>query len=194
MYFRSTVSGCRMLTLVTAICWIVPAAVAVAEPPADQILTYSIREDPQDEASDVIWRVEIKLEPASIDGHSVGWETTQVVIEKIGSNGAALNTWTDTASAFGTANGLWWVEHTDPEKPALSEFDMLPSTEGTADAEDPNAPGLDYALEGGTCNSSCQQMYGGTGVALTYTLTTEGEEEPEEEEEDEPVEPETLPA
>ena len=192
MYFRSTVSGCRVLALVTAIGLIVPAAGAVADLPADQILTYSIRENPDDEQSDVIWTVEFRLEPVNAIGNSVAWETTQVVIEEIGSNGTTLNEWTDTAPAFGTAGRLWWIEHADPEDPKLTEFDMLPSIDGTTDADDPNNTDLDYEFEGGACDTSCQQMYGGTGVALTYTLTMEGENQPEEDEEDEPAESDLI--
>ncbi|MCP5117621.1 MAG: hypothetical protein GY953_42905, partial [bacterium] len=47
-----------------------------------------------------------------------------------------------------TPDGLWWIEHADPEDPQLGEFDMPPLVSGAAAAQTEPEPDLDYAFEG----------------------------------------------
>ena len=118
------------------------------------------------------------LTAVSTNGASVAWEVTELLLMEVDSNGAAANEWTDFSPAFGTSNGLWWVEHNDPEAAALVEFDMPPWIEGTAEAADENEDDLEYSIGGELCDSSCQELFGGSVSALDYEFTPVGQQTP----------------
>ena len=150
---------------------------------AEEVITYKIREDPQDSSSMVVFEVSLELRALEQDGNSIGWninaaEFTQMVDGKPGS------VWTKAAPL---GNNKWWVEHADPSNPVPEEFDEVPFMQGAAVAGDPNDPDLDYDLEG-FVYTGYPPPYSGKVSSWTYAFTRANETKPAEEGEDEPVE------
>lgn len=155
--------------------------------PPDQNIKYRIREVPTDPQSRVVWDVILRLSAYSSSGNSVKWNVDRAEFIQYDSQGSVIAGWVESSPAPGTPNGLWLVEHVDPEKPLLSEFDSPPLMNGKAVARDANDPDLDYDFEGGP-NLGPSSLYSGNVSAITYRFAHEGEAEPEGEGDDEPAE------
>ncbi len=120
-----------------------PGAVRGVTP--DQIVSFIFHETPTDPNSDVIFTVELSLSAAETEGNSVGWEITQArLVEPLEGEGETV--WVDAEPNVNTADGLWWIEHSDPESPQASEFVEPPLIDGQA--EDPDGVDLNYTFEG----------------------------------------------
>jgi hypothetical protein len=117
----------------------------------------------------------------------VGWEIQTIEFHQ--PLGAKLySVWSEDLP-YVPGDGLWWVDHTDPQDPVRSEFVLPPAMSGTADASEPEVDDLDYELEGETYTPPP----GGPPFSVTASLTYyfamhEDPEDPEEEGEDEPAE------
>ena len=162
---------------------IVPGAIPAttrAELPPDQTVYYKIRETPKDPESDVVFVLQLEVEAVDSDGDWIGWEVTTLEIRKPPGTGQSWTIWTENSPSVDTTDGLWRIEHADPQAPKLSEFLEPPLIEGTVAAEDPSNPDMEYSVDGVVYQAPA--LPGGppfapTG-ALDYVLTYEGEEEP----------------
>lgn len=182
MFLRTT------LTLLTvAALWLVPNA-ANAALPDDMAVEYYIREQPTNEESDVIYEVRLELTAVDRDGDSVAWEITEAQITEVGTNGQGVRAWAEEYPDLSAYDDVWWVEHDDPLDPDTIEFSSPPFFEGTAEARNQGDPDMDYELEGGNCDSSCQSLFDGRVTAFDFELRLVGENDPEEEGDDEPIE------
>ena len=56
--------------------------------------------------------------------------------------------WEDEDPEVDTTDGLWWVEHADPDNPVPSDFVETAPVAGTAIAADPEDPDLDFDVAG----------------------------------------------
>ena len=169
------------------------ATPTLAELPDDYTVTYSIREDPADEQSDVIFQVSVDLKADSVSESVVKWEVAEVRFVQF-DNGVECGAWTKQQPTVTSADGLWHVAHADLEEPDASEFNILPILQGTADA-DVSGDDIDYELAPGAITKTEATMYAGYVAGMTYEFTkdVEPEPEPEADGEDEPQEAEGIP-
>lgn len=158
--------------------------------PGNQTVEYRIRETPTDPDSLVVFVIIMELAPSDSDGNEIGWEITEMEFHQTHRFESECTIWVEESPMVPSADGLWWIEHQDPENPELSEFVMPPLLEGTADAQDPSNPDLHYRLEGVTYAPPPppgRQPFDIT-AALDYQFTLVGEQDPFEEGKEEPVE------
>ena len=153
-------------------------------PPAKFIVCYKTHQDPTDSDSDVEFTLKLSLKSEDQNGPEVGWKPELLHIRQW-SSGSCTATWTKSNPTVPSADGLWWVTHSNVSMPQLSEFDMPPHLASTATASDPNDDDLDYDFEGVTCSSTSPWPI---SVALDYELTLDGAQNPLASGEDEPVE------
>jgi len=159
---------------------------AQADLPDDQAIEYRVRETPNVPESAVVFTITLYLTASDMDNDEVGWEIDEIRFRQLNSQ-PLQRLWIEDSPVVSSPDGLWWVEHADPQDPQIGEFDMPPLLTGTADAEHSEDPDLDYSFEGVAYVSPPPPPFEDT-VALDYTLTLEGEEEPIEEGDDEPAE------
>lgn len=177
---------CSVLAAVVAatiVC--VSSPVAAGDLPPDQHVVYNIREVPSDPQSAVVFDVRLTLSAQSVDGNSVGWRIER--IECWRTIDGVVTVWTENTPALASADGLWWVEHADAAAPQIGEFAAPPLLEGTAVAEDPQQPALDYSLAGVRLAEPSGVPYA-NATALTFALTLANESQPLKAGDDEPVE------
>ncbi len=148
---------------------------------------YNVRETPGDPSSAVIWTIDLALQEKQVDGNDVGWLIDSITISQLNATGQVENTWTELTPTVNSPDGLWWVEHADPQDPKRTEFAQPPLVEGTAIAQDPPDADLDYYLEGVPYEPPPEPPFEVT-AALDYTFTLVGSSEPEGDGDDEPVE------
>ncbi len=170
---RSSVQALLVLAAV-AVC----GSSAWALPP-DQIVTYSFRETPSDPQSDVLITMELYVSARSQSGDDITWKITELHFVETASG----DSWTKSAPNLSD----WVVTHADPNNPAASDFTDPPAMTGTAAADQVINDDLDYDLTLGTCDTTCQSMYGGRVIAAEYSFVA-GTTVIAEEEEEEPVE------
>lgn len=163
------------------------ASNALATLPADQTVYYLIREDPDDAQSDVVFEIELDITAEQGTANAVEWSVTEARFAEIGTNGTAVDSWTDEDPAITSSNGLWWVSHDDVENPDPAEFNVPPHIEGTA-ANDSSGDDLDYAFVNGDLTQAQSGMYNGRVAGLTHSFARIASAEPIVEGENEPVE------
>ncbi len=117
-------------------------------PPLQQVVSHSVYQDPDDPESDLIWMIVTFLTESDSDGDSIGWSVNKIKLFEINAYPTPDREWVDTTPTVDTPDGLWWIEHADPNSPDLAEFDTPPFIDGLADAQDPNDCDLDYEFEG----------------------------------------------
>jgi len=182
--------GTSSTTLVALVALATSQSVALATLPADQAIKYLIHETPTDPASAVVFVAELHLSAQDSAGSDVGWQIDKIVIRQPIGTGSADRVWTESFPSVPTSDGLWWVTHTDPLKPKISEFALPPTLDSTADAADPAYADLDYQLAGVPYISPPppgQPPYQNT-VALDFVFWLVGATQPEEEGDDEVAE------
>lgn len=177
MSISQEVAMLRNAVLSLAVLVALPAA-AHALPP-DQIVTYSFREVPSDPLSDVLITMELHIAAQSLSGDDVTWEITELHFVETASG----DSWTESAPNVGD----WVVTHTDPANPTATDFTDPPVLNGTAPGDHLGNADLDYKLAPGTCDATCQSLYGGSVISVAYKFA-EGTRTIAEEEEEEPVE------
>ncbi|MCH8851429.1 MAG: hypothetical protein IID41_02130 [Planctomycetes bacterium] len=158
-----------------------PAA-AHALPP-DQIVTYSFREVPSDPLSDVLITMELHIAAQSQSGDDVTWKITELHFVETASG----DSWTESARDVGD----WVVTHADPAKLTATDFTDPPTLSGSTSPDQVGNADLDYKLAPGTCDATCQSLYGGSVIGVVYKLA-EGTRIIAEEVEEEPTEVETV--
>ena len=158
-----------------------PAA-AHALPP-DQIVTYSFREVPSDPLSDVLITMELHIAAQSQSGDDVTWKITELHFVET----AIGDSWTERAPDVGD----WVVTHAGPADLTATDFTDPPLLKGTAPADQVGGADLDYKFAPGTCDATCQSLYGGSVIGVVYKFA-EGTRIIAEEVEEEPTEVETV--
>ena len=166
---------------------------ASAQLPVDRSQIMYIRHDASDPDSDVRYEIELFLTADEIDGDSVGWDITSSTLREFDEFGTTITKWTDSAVTISTNDGLWWIDHADAQAPVSAEFIEPPLIYGTGQSGDPNAPDLDYDLEGFEYTAPPGGPPWTLTGSLTYSMTEEGETQAEEDEDEEPIEYEELP-
>ncbi len=162
-------------------------AVLVAMPAAahaeallpDQIVTYSFREVPSDPLSGVLIRMDLHIAAQSQSGDDVTWKITELHFVETASG----DSWTESAPNVSD----WVVTHADPAKPTATDFTDPPVLKGTAPPDQVGNADLNYELAPGTCDATCQSLYGGSVIGVAYKFA-EGTRTIAEEEEEEPAE------
>lgn len=69
--------------------------------------------------------------------------------ERLGSTAVPDTIWYEAFPFVDSPDGLWWIEHDNHLSPRLSEFVLPPRLVGTATAQEPLEPDLEYELEDG---------------------------------------------
>ena len=183
-----------MTLLLAAVVCAAGSGIAQAALPADIDVVYYLRETPSNPESDILYRIGFELTAVSQDGDFVAWKIAELTIIELGVTALDDRVWVEVEPDLSAYEGVWWVEHANPEKPVVAEFADVPYFDGLATAEDPNDADMEYELKAGYCDASCQAMYDGSVTAMNYRLRLEGEDDPEAEEEDfEPIEIEDSP-
>ncbi len=156
--------------------------------PADRSVSYRIYQDPNNPSAGALFTVILELTADSANGSSVGWEVQEARITQHANGGNPARKWSQAAPTVGTADGLWWVTHADPQSPLVSEFTMPPSISGVADSDDPQQPDLEYAIAGRVYTPPPTGSHFLITAALDYVFAEAGSSEPEDEGEEEPGE------
>ncbi len=177
----------KKLLFAFAVAAAVGTQIAEANLPDDQSVKYSIRVDPSDEQSDVLFTISLELTAIENQDELVKWEVTEASFVEIGSNGLPAGSWTKTSPTVYSSDGYWWVEHLDFDNPLEEEFAAPPSLDGTA-APDGTDDDLEFFLEAGTLTRTEAEMYDGKVAGLTHDFTRANEVDPIVDGEDEPSE------
>jgi hypothetical protein len=169
------------VTLPIALAALSAEALAVDPPlPADRGVRYTIRENPTDPDSNVIWTIDLTLAAVERVGNEIGWSVTRVSIADVDESGNATRTWTDESPEVATPDGLWWVEHADPDDVALADFAGVPVVSGLAGAGSGTTSALEYAFDGVMYGPDPgEPLFGHVVTALSFALTLEGSATPE---------------
>jgi hypothetical protein len=124
------------------------------------IHVYETRDDP--ETPEVVTFV-LELKPDHQDGNEVAWGVDEVkVILRHDSGAQDDETFIDSSPTVATGDGLWTVEHDDPNAPTIEEFAQSPLISGHAVG--PSSKELDYRANlngqlGGGQHSARRSMY-----------------------------------
>jgi hypothetical protein len=151
---------------------------------------YYIHETPTDPSSPITLKVSLWLQEEQVEGNSAAWRVVMVELRQPRSAGGPDRVWLAEEPYVDTPDGLWWVEHEDPSDPKHYEFVLPPNVIGTAKAEDPNDPDVQYDIAGVPYSEPLlpdTPPYE-TTVALNYVLILLGDPLPLQEGEEEPAE------
>jgi hypothetical protein len=129
----------------------------------------------------------LDLDPAEIDGDSVGWEVTSATFVQGFRTDGSDPMWTIEYPDVDTADGLWWIAHADADSPEIEEFVEPPPMDGVAATTSQNDVNLEYEMESSTYSPPPGGAPFAATAALTHFFRRVGESEPEEEGEDDPV-------
>jgi hypothetical protein len=151
----------------------------------ERLATYRIHEVPDDPQSDVVFVVTLTVKETARDGDYIGWEITEARLEQPGDPSAA---WIGEFPAVWSPDGLWWIEHADPDNPTEAEFTEPPWVGGVATALEPAGQDLNFAIEGVSYVPPSGGAPHPTTGALDYNFTLVEAPTPLKEGEDEPVE------
>ncbi len=165
-------------------------AAPVMADPASRKVFYSVYNDPSDKASGVRYKVTLELAFVVEDSGWTAWEVLEFRVSQYDELGEFVNQWIETLPEVRSNDNFWWIEHQDPEVPQTSEFTMPPEISGLAPSVDPEAPDLEYSLEGVSCDVWCStdKYVVPTFTSLRFQLS--GSPEPDIDEDEEPAETE----
>ena len=159
-------------------------AQAQTELPDDRTIAYNIHADTRDPESPVLISTEVLMTAMERLSNEVGWYPYQIVITQYDSEGEIVETWTEDYPELTTSDSLWWVAHADPMEPTNAEFSKPPELSGTAVAQSPHGPTMNYFLVG-------KEASGPAPFAVTsyvdYSFERSDEPEPVDEGDDEPA-------
>ncbi len=131
----------RLLAGILALMCAVPAVAST--PPNSHTVRFLLREIPTDLTSDVLYEIELALEPDSWDSTGVDWDVSKMTVSRLNDFGKTDATWIATNPLA----GLWSVAHADISNPIPGEFDVAPLMSGVADAVDPDEEDLVFTFE-----------------------------------------------
>ena len=151
---------------------------------------YSVRADPGDEESDVLYVFSLGLSEVNVDSEGIDWKVVELVIVEVNNSGGHDKYWSEDDPLVGTTNGLWWVEHADTSKPIAEEFHSPPLIIGTAITHDVNDGDMDYDFVGEEYVTPPGELtpHDGRVTSLTHTITETGQSQNASEGDDEPME------
>lgn len=158
----------RTLALMAVVVYAASSAAAL-DTPRLQTVRYVIHTDPGDPDSPVKMQVELLLERELASGSAIGWRVQRIELRK--PDGAGFQVWTKDQPPLGTADGLWWVAHADPETPETGEFTLPPALSGTAAAVGALDEILVYSIESVPYTPPAQGPPWPVTAALTYSFT-----------------------
>lgn len=156
--------------------------------PQDRTQFYFMHSTPGDLESPIKWAIALRITAQQTDDSLVGWHINSIEITQYDSDGGITDRWTLDAPIVETSDGLWWVNHDDPESPIESEFTQPPVIKDDLIAIDPETPDLFVYLKGVPFEQGGDPPYNGHVAALTYQFALDSEPEPTGEGESEPVE------
>jgi hypothetical protein len=163
--------------VVFALCVTLAAAPsAQATLPPDQVVSYHLRENPEDPESPVLATIRLELSAVDQDASTIGWEITYAHFDAYSTLGEHVAAWGVERPDVATADGLWWVAHAHPEQPAVVEFATLPTISGEAPRTMGTGPDLLFDIAPGTASGQYQGYFGGAVAILTFALEEEGGE------------------
>ena len=115
--------------------------------PADRVVYYAIRVDPTNPNSRVQYVLASTISAREQDGDWIGWEVANYSITEKALLGSDT-VWAVDLPFVDTTDGLWWVEHADPNAPVRSDFAVPAAVIDTAVASDPGIPNLYFDVVG----------------------------------------------
>ncbi len=115
--------------------------------PANRVVHYAIRVDPTNPNSRVQYVLSVTISAQAQDGDWIGWEVESYRITEKALLGSDT-VWAIDFPFVDTTDGLWWVEHADPDGPIRPEFVEPAGVIGTAVANDPADPDLYFDVVG----------------------------------------------
>ena len=173
--------------------FIAPSPVqAQSELPRSRAVYYNIHSDTQNPQSPVLISMRVLLTAQDRIGDEVGWYTKSIWITQYDEQGAILGSWTEEFPEPSSTDPLWYVAHANPLEPESAEFSNPPELSGTADADTPNGPSLDYYILGKNVGVPPIAPYPITSI-IDYSFQRSDEPEPIDEDEDEPVDTPPVP-
>ncbi len=156
--------------------------------PPDRVAHYAIREDPTVPTSRVQYVLSSTISAQEQDGDWIGWEVQGYTITEKAVLGSDT-VWAADFPFVDTSDGLWWVEHADPDNPIHSEFVLPAGVIGAAVSNDPAVPDLYFAVVGAPyAPPAGGAPYEVTG-ALNFRFSTTAlpSDPPDDDGDDEPV-------
>lgn len=125
------------------------AGTSFADDPIDNVsVEYRIHATPSDPNSPVTMRMIVNLSRQETNGSQVGWAPTSIEFRQLDCSGNPTNTWIEENPSADTTDGLWWVQHGDPNQPINNEFKLPPRFVGSAPSVNTAVEDLDYDFEG----------------------------------------------
>lgn len=115
--------------------------------PPDRVVNYAIRVDPTNPNSRVQYVLSSTVSAQEQDGDWIGWEVQNYTITEKAVLGSDT-VWAVDLPFVDTTDGLWWVEHADPDNPNRPEFVVPAAVIDTAVANDPGIPDLYFDVVG----------------------------------------------
>lgn len=117
--------------------------------PPDQTVSYQLHADPEDPNSPVTVTTTVTLVASQESGSAVGWSISAIDIHAL--DGASQSThWAGNLVQIQAPDGLWWITHSDPNAPQLTDFAVPPLLTGTVTNESNANLTMNFELEGNT--------------------------------------------
>ena len=171
---------------VVVLCVLTATSTARADLPADRSVFYVMHAVPTDPASEATFIVKLDLRAVDQIGADVAWEVAAATFRE-SLTGGNENRWNITLPFVDTPDGLWWIEHADPDIPVRSEFTVPPTLLGLAIAEDPADPDLHFDVAGVLYVPPPEGAPYQTTASLSYAMRQDGDPDPDPVGDDEPV-------
>ena len=115
--------------------------------PPDREVHYAIHQNPENPFSRVQYVLTLSITALEQDGDWIGWEVTNYKITEKAVLGSDT-VWGVDLPFVDTDDGLWWVEHVDPNDPGRAEFAVAAPVSDRAVAQDPGIPDLYFDVVG----------------------------------------------
>lgn len=165
---------------------------ARADLPDDRIVHFAIHEDPSNPNSPIDYILSLSISAQEQDGDWIGWQVDNYQITEKATLGSDT-IWDVDLPDVGTADGLWWVEHSDPDNPVRADFKAIAPVVDTAVADDPNGDDLEFDVSSGVYTPPQGGDPWEITTALDFTFTVSGEADPSDSGTDEPAEMPDMP-
>lgn len=147
--------------------------------PADQVVTFWLREDPSDPNSRVAYAVQVSLTADKDDGNWIGWIVTEATVVENVASPDPDKSWTVELPYVDTEDGRWWVNHGDPMAPVRADFVEPPLIDDTATPNDAGESNLLLGVVGETYSPPPLGAPYEVTASLTYTIQRTSSQTPE---------------